>query len=62
MAEGQTKLCFVIGPIGESGSDIRIHADWVLEGIIRPVFVTEFPDYHVQRADEIKSPGDISSQ
>jgi hypothetical protein len=30
----QEKLCFVIGPIGESGTDIRQHADWVLSGII----------------------------
>jgi hypothetical protein len=62
MAEDQQKLCFVIGPIGEAGSDVRSHADWLLDGIIRPVFQAQFPDYLVERADEIKAPGDINSQ
>jgi hypothetical protein len=62
MGENQQKLCFVIGPIGEAGSDARTHADWLLDGIIRPVFQSHFPDYMVQRADEIKAPGDINSQ
>jgi hypothetical protein len=62
MGEDQQKLCFVIGPIGEAGSDARTHADWLLDGIVRPVFQSQFPDYLVQRADEIKAPGDINSQ
>jgi hypothetical protein len=57
-----SKLCFVIGPIGLSGSEPRRHADWLLKGIIRPVFSTTFPDFTVQRADEISEPGAISSQ
>ena len=56
------KLCFVIGPIGAAGSEARTHADWLLNGIIRPVMNEHFPDFEVQRADEIKAPGDINSQ
>jgi hypothetical protein len=56
------KLCFVIGPIGAAGSEPRTHADWLLNGIIRPVMKDNFPDFEVQRADEIKAPGDINSQ
>lgn len=62
MSNKTKKLCFVIGPIGEAGSDARTHADWLLGGVIRPVFVEHFADYEVLRADEIKAPGDISSQ
>jgi hypothetical protein len=62
MNETTQKLCFVIGPIGDAGTEARTHADWLLNGIIRPVFQVHFPDYLVQRADEIKAPGDINSQ
>lgn len=54
------KRCFVIGPIGKVGSDTRKHADWVLEGIIRPVL--EGRGYLVERADSITTPGNIDSQ
>lgn len=57
----EKKLCFVVGPIGAAGSDIRIHADWLLKGIIQPVF-GEFPDFQVKRADEDARPGMITSQ
>lgn len=56
------KLCFVVGPIGDPGTDIRRHADWLLKGIIKPVFAQSFPDYRVERADEIVAPGSINSQ
>jgi hypothetical protein len=62
MADETKKLCFVIGPFGDPGTEIRTHADWLLDGIIRPVFVDHFPDFKVLRADEIKTPGDINSQ
>jgi hypothetical protein len=55
------KLCFVIGPIGKADSDARIHADWLLEEIVEPVFA-EFPDYDVVRSDKIASPGMIDAQ
>ncbi len=57
-----SKLCFVIGPIGAAGSEDRTHADWLLSGIIKPVFRDHFPEFDVLRADEIKAPGDINSQ
>jgi hypothetical protein len=55
------KLCFVIGPIGEPESEPRIHADWLLEGIIEPV-LAEFPDFRVKRADQDPRPGLIDAQ
>jgi hypothetical protein len=60
--DNSKKLCFVIGPIGSDGSDERCHADWLLKGIIKPVFEAHFPSYEVQRADEIVAPGSINSQ
>jgi len=62
MASETQKLCFVIGPIGDPGTEIRTHADLLLDGIIRPVFAEHFSHFKVQRADEIKAPGDINSQ
>jgi hypothetical protein len=62
MTNDTRKLCFVIGPIGDAGTEIRTHADWLLEGIIRPVFAEHFSDFNVLRADEIRAPGDINSQ
>jgi hypothetical protein len=55
------KTCFVIGPIGDEGSDIRRHADWVLDGIINPVLTAIGMPLGV-RADRITSPGMIDSQ
>ncbi|TAV73174.1 hypothetical protein [Rhizobium leguminosarum] len=56
------KLCFVVGPIGDDDSDDRIHADWLLEDIITPVFDEHFEDFEVTRADKISNPGQITSQ
>ena len=55
------KLCFVIGPIGDPESEPRVHADWLLEGIIEPVLVG-FPDFKVKRADQDPRPGLIDAQ
>jgi hypothetical protein len=57
----EKKLCFVIGPIGEPESEPRIHADWLLEGIIEPV-LGGFPDFKVKRADQDPRPGLIDAQ
>jgi hypothetical protein len=56
-----SKLCFVIGPIGKLGSEPRIHADWLLNGIIKPVMAS-FPEFRVKRADEDPRPGMIDAQ
>jgi hypothetical protein len=57
----EKKLCFVIGPIGDEGTDARIHADWLLEGIIEPV-MAQFTDFIVKRADRDPRPGLIDAQ
>jgi|SRR5712664_2415723 hypothetical protein len=56
----EKKLCFVVSPIGKADSEIRTHADWVLDGIIRPV-MDKFPDFHVKRADDDPRPGQIDT-
>lgn len=43
--------CFVICPIGEEGSPVRLHSDDVLELIIEPAL--EIFDFDVIRADRI---------
>ena len=60
MADTNEKICFVIAPIGESGSDIRKRSDQVLEHIIRPA--VESCGYKAVRADEIPKPGMITNQ
>jgi hypothetical protein len=57
---GSKKLCFVISPIGEHGSEIRKRADQVLKHIIAPA-VAEC-GYDAFRADQISEPGMITSQ
>jgi hypothetical protein len=54
------KLCFVVSPIGAEESEDRVHADWVLEEIIKPE-IAELSDFAVKRADEDKRPGQIDS-
>ena len=60
MADTNEKICFVIAPIGEPGSDIRKRSDQVLEHIIRPA--VESCGYQAVRADEIPKPGMITNQ
>lgn len=57
-----SKRCFVVGPLGDDDSEDRIHADWLLEEIIQPVFAQDFKDYIVDRADRISVPGRIDAQ
>ena len=59
---GPKKECFVVSVIGEEGSAQRLHADWVLDGIIRPTFEEHFKDYKVVRADHMNTPGLIDAQ
>lgn len=63
-AEGQktdwSKLCFVITPIGDEGSETRKHADLFLSSLIEPA-LKEF-GLRVVRADKIGAPGMITSQ
>jgi hypothetical protein len=59
--EAQTKLCFVVSPIGAADSPQRIYADLVLDRIIKPV-VAGFEGYYVERADQKTRLGIIASQ
>jgi hypothetical protein len=54
------KRCFVISPIGETGSEVRKRADQVLKYVIRPA--VEAFGYAAVRADEIAEPGLITTQ
>jgi len=56
------KICFVVGPIGDDDSDDRIHADWLLEEIVLPVFAEHFTEFEIKRADKISDPGRIDAQ
>lgn len=56
----EKKICFVISPIGEEGSDTRERSDQVLKHIITgPI---EQLGYEVIRADKISEPGIITTQ
>lgn len=57
-----TKTCFVVGPIGEPGGDVRRLADWLLHGIVKQVLEPEPFGYKVLRADDIAAPGLITDQ
>jgi hypothetical protein len=57
------KQCFVIGVIGDDSSPERIHADWLYDEIILPVFDRAgLRDWIVERADRIATPGMVSAQ
>ncbi len=55
-------LCFVIGPIGEIGTDERRHADLLLNAVIRHVLEDDAFGYQVKRADEDSDPGMIGDR
>jgi hypothetical protein len=54
------KICFVIAPIGDEGSEIRRRSDQVLKHIIAPA--AKDCGYETIRADKISEPGIITSQ
>lgn len=56
-----SKECFVIGPIGEPGSDQRKHADMLLNAVVREVLEKEC-GYRVIRADQTAEPGMINDR
>jgi len=56
----EKKTCFVIGPIGEEGSEIRARSDKVLKHIITPP--AKECGYEPVRADAISEAGIITSQ
>src|ERR1700722_8480650 len=58
----QKPLCFVIGPIGKSGTEVRKHADLLLNSVIKQVLESVEFGYHVKRADEDADPGMIGDR
>jgi hypothetical protein len=56
--EAAVKRAFVITPIGAAGSVERLHADWVLNAAIKPVF--DARGYEVFRSDTIADPAMIN--
>ena len=62
MTAEDRKSCFVVGPIGEEGSEERRKADWLLNGIVKPVLENDPFNYAVHRADEFADPGMITDQ
>ena len=60
MTSTPKKVCFVISPIGQEGSDIRRRADQVLKHIISPA--VGVCDFEAIRADQISEPGMITTQ
>lgn len=61
-ATEKKKTCFVVGPIGLADGETRRRADWLLKGIIKPVFEAHFAVYDVVRSDTIATPGMIDVQ
>lgn len=57
---GWEKTCFFIAPIGDDGSEERLHSDLFLGQIVEPV-LNQF-EFRVVRADKINSAGMITSQ
>ncbi|MBA4129896.1 MAG: hypothetical protein C0519_00570 [Hyphomicrobium sp.] len=57
MAKGKPR-CFVIAPIGDAGSPIREHSDFVLHGLIEEAL----PDFAVMRSDKFGKPEMITTQ
>lgn len=56
------RTAFIIGPIGDEGSDVRDHADTLYEYIILPVLRDELGFESVDRSDLQTSPGLITNQ
>jgi len=54
------KHCFIVGPIGEDGSEVRRRSDQLRKHVIKPP--VESLGYFAIRADEISEPGLITNQ
>ena len=60
MPENLDKVCFLISPIGEDGSDERKRADGVKKAIVEPAAAEH--ELTVVRADDVSEPGTITTQ
>ena len=59
-AETKEKRCFIITPIGDSGSSTRRSAQGLIDAVIRPIL--EDFGYSVKAAHEISTTGSITKQ
>lgn len=59
-ADGTPKVCFVISPISEEGSEIRRNADTVLKQLVEPAAKNQ--GLRAVRADGIRGVGQITTQ
>lgn len=63
LSDEQGKRCFVVGPIGAKGSEIRIHADNLFHEVIVPALTPlAFEEKNIIRADHLENPGSINEQ
>ena len=56
----EKRTCFLIAPIGPSGSEVRRRSDLLFAHIVRPA--AEVNGYQLIRADQINVPGPITGQ
>lgn len=56
------KTCFIVTPIGGDKSDIRRHADGVINSVLRPLLIDKFEFEEVVAAHEISKSGSINNQ
>lgn len=62
MPETKRKTCFLVSPIGEEGSEVRVKANDFRDYIIKGCDAIREYSYDVIRADDINEPGRITSQ
>jgi hypothetical protein len=60
MSEEPERKCFVITPIGATGSHTRRSTDGLLESVIRPAL--ELHNFYIYAAHEMSQPGSITRQ
>lgn len=58
-SDAELPLCFVVGPIGPPGSDVRKRADMLFEYVIVPALGGR---YRIDRADKEQKAGQITAQ
>jgi hypothetical protein len=55
------KTLFLVSPIGDDGSDVRIRANLIMRHLIEPAVRLASHEYDLVRADTISQPGNISN-
>lgn len=55
------KKCFVITPIGNEGTDVRMHVDGIIDAVLVPVVEDEY-DFELEVSHRIDATGNIPKQ